>query len=256
MSCSKFYFNNLIEEATLTPSTVNALFPVANLKDVRRTKVFRSTANTSHIYFDFGAAEPIDSIVLVGHTLNGLGITSASLELNAVATWTVGAPVTIAITLDNINNIGHGKHTAVVNYRYAKLVMTSTLGYCELSKVFIGTARDIGATQDFAYPLNVSMDNLATISKNRFGQKFIDEVSTQKKFQGDLKTLTNEEIETVYDLVTECSVTKPFFMRLEGVDVFTETNRVNGYYYLKNEPNFKYTSGGFWDCNLDLEEGM
>jgi hypothetical protein len=255
MSCTKFYFNNLALDAVLTPETENAQFPVENIQDARRTKVFRSTSNSDFIYFDFGSAEPIDSIFLVGHTLDGLGFTTASLELNSVATW-VGSPgATIAITVDSANNIAFGELGSPVTFRYAKLILTSTLGYCEVSKIFIGVGENLGTENDFSYPLNVTFANNSTIQKNRYGQRFVDEINEQKKFSGDLKTMTNAEVEVIHDLARQNSNTKPFFLRISNVNVFTDNDRVNGYYYLTSEPQFSYESGGFWSVSLAMEEG-
>lgn len=253
--CTKLYHNNLVPLANLIPSSENALFPAENIQDARRTKVFRSNTNSDHLYLDFGAAESIDAFLCVGHIINGLGVSTVSVELNNVATWTSGAIATIAVTLDSLNNIGFGSLVTPVNARYAKIIMTSTLGYCELSKVFIGRMNEIG-TNDFNYPLAFSLDNKATIARNRYGQKFVDEIATQKTFKGDISAMTNTECEVIYDLVNNVSTTKPFFMRIEGAQVFSDPNRVAGYYYLKSEPTFTYSTGGFWSIGLDMEEGM
>lgn len=253
--CTKFYFNNLAESAVLNPSSENAQFPAENIQDARRTKVFRSNTNSDHVYFDFGSAEPIDSFVAVGHIIDGFGFVSASLELNNVATWTVGAIATIPVTIDTINDIAHGELVTPVNARYAKLILTSTLGYCEVSKVFIGLKEEIGTTSDFTFPLTFQMDNKAIVQRNRYGQKFVDEIVSSKKFKGDLRTLTNDEVEMVYNLANQNSFTKPFFMRIEAAQVFTDNDRVNGYYYLVDDPSFSYEAGGFWSTSLTLEEG-
>lgn len=256
MGCTKFYYNNLVLDAVLNPSTENAQFPVENLQHAFRTKVYRSTTNSDHIYFDFGAAEPIDSFVAVPHIIDGFGFTTASLELNNVATW-VGSPLaTIPITIDTVNGIASGSIGTPVNARYAKLILTSTLGYCEVSKIFIGEVSEIGSENDFQYPLDFDQDDFSNITRNRYRQKFIDTLPTQKKFKGSINTMTNDEVELVRDLNVVCSKRKPFFIRFENVNIFNEPNIINGYYYLVDNPSFKYVAGGFWDATLALEEGM
>jgi hypothetical protein len=252
--CTKFYWNNLSLEAVLSPSSENAQFPVENIQDARRTKVFRSTSNADHIYFDFGAAESIDSVVAVGHTINGLGFSTATIELNNVATWTMGALASIPLTIDTLNDIAFGSLVSPVNARYAKLILTSTLGYCEVAKLFIGKMDEVG-TNDFGFPVNFQLDNKAIIQRNRYGQKFVDEITTQKLFSGSIQAMTNDECEKIYELASECSTTRPFFMRIEGAQIFNDGNRVAGYYYLKDDPVFSYTTGGFWSVGLSLEEG-
>lgn len=255
MSCTKFYFNNLTDDAVLTPSTENAQFPAENIQDARRTKVWRSTSNSDHIYFDFGSVEPIDSCFMVGHSLNGLGFTGASLELNNVATWTSGAIATIPLTLDAENNLAFGELVNSVNARYGKLILTSTLGYCEVSKIFVGLGENTGTENDFSYPLSVTFSNNATIQKNRYGQRFVDEVNEQKRLTGEIKTMTNAEVEVIHDLARQNANTKPFFLRISNVNIFSDSDRMSGYYYLLNEPTFTYESGGFWSVQLNMEEG-
>ncbi len=255
MSCTKFYYNNLALDASLSASSENAQFPLENIQDPRRTRVFRSGDNADHIYFDFGSAEPIDSIFLVGHQLSGLGFTTASLELNSVASWSSGAPATIAITVDAANNMAFGSINSPETYRYAKLILTSTLGYCEVGKIFIGEGTDLGTENDFTFPLDIAFNNNSTIQKNRYGQKFIDELNEQKRFGGELQMMTNEEVEIIYQMARQCSTTKPFFMRISNVNMFSDNDRASGYYYLVNEPVFLYQKGGYWNTKLVLEEG-
>jgi hypothetical protein len=228
---------------------------VENIQDDRRSKVFRSTTNSDHVYFDFGAAEPVDSFVAVGDYINGLGFTAASLELNNVATWTMGALATIPITIDAVNQIAFGKIVTAVNARYAKLILTSTLGYCEVSNIFIGMEDEIG-TNDFQFPLAYKENNSAIVQTNRFGQKFIDEINVRKSFKGSIASMTNAECEIIYDMVNDRSSTKPLFMRIQDAQVFLDGNRTAGMYYLATDPEFAYTQGGFWAVSLELEEAM
>jgi len=253
--CTKFYWNNLVESAVIDPSTENALFPVENIQDDRRTKVFRSTTNSDHVYLDFGAAEPIDSFVSVGHTVNGFGVSSISVELNNVATWTSGALATITVTIDNVNGVAFGSLVTAVNARYAKIIMTSTLGYCELGKVFIGEMSEIG-TNDFSYPIKYQMNNLGSVQKNKLGQKFFDLQQSQKTISASIDAMTNTEVEVIHEMANSVSFDKPFFMRVEGAQIFSDSERVSGYYYLKDDPVFNDNQGGFWSVELAMEEGM
>jgi len=254
--CTKWYYNNLAIDANLSPSTENALYPAENIQDTRRTRVWRSTTNADEIYFDFGAAEDIDSIVMVDSLFNGFGFTTASLELNSVATWVMGAPVTIAITIDNTNGIAFGKHSSVVSYRYAKLILTSTLGYCELSKIFLGVEQEVSAQVDFTYPLKFGYDDKAVVSKNRYNQLFVDEVYRFKNLSGTINTMTNAEVEVLMELDNLCSITKPFFVRFDqaAVNLLTDNDELAGYYRLTKEPEFTLTSGNYWNTSLDMEE--
>lgn len=254
--CTKWYYNNLATSANLSPSSENALYPAENIQDTRRTRVWRSTTNTDHIYFDFGSAENLDSIVLVDSLFNGFGFTTASLELNSVATWTSGAPVTISITIDNTNGIAFGKHSSTVNYRYAKLILTSTLGYCEVSKVFIGVEREVSAQVDFSYPLKYSNQDKSIVAKNRYNQIFVDSIYRFKQISGQINTMTNSEVDVLIELDNLCSTTKPFFVRFDqaAVNLMTDNDVMAGYYRLTKELEFSLSSGNYWNTSIDMEE--
>lgn len=255
--CTRWYFNNLAEDATLSPSTENALFPATNIQDPRRTKVFRSLSNSSHVYFDFGAAEEIDSIVLVDHLLNGFGFTAATLELNSVPTWTSGAPVSIAVEIDQENGIAFGKHTSIVNYRYAKLLLTSSLGYCEVSKVFIGKEEVISSQVDFSYPLNFSRRNSSTIAKNRYNQAFVDVLPSFRQISGSIMTMTKDEVDVLLELDKICSIDRPFFIRFDEDEatLLNDNDVMAGYFRLSDELRFQLVAGGYWNCaGVSMEE--
>ena len=129
---------NLVDQATLTASSANALFPVSNLQDPRRSKVFRSTSNSANIVVDMQETSAINTIFVVADKRSGFGITSISVEFNATNTW--GSPAySIAVPFSTIHNLGFVEFPSTVNYRFARIVMTSTLGYCEISKIFIGS---------------------------------------------------------------------------------------------------------------------
>lgn len=255
--CTKWYFDNLVLDANVSPSTENAQFPASNIADPRRTKVFRSLADTAHVYFDFGAAEEIDSVILVDHTLHGFGIATASLELNTVASWSSGAPVTIPITVDDANGIAFGKHSSVVNYRYAKLILTSDLDYCELSKVFIGKERVISAVTDFDYPLGFKRNSAGTKTKNRYNQTFVDEVATFRSITGALKVMTNDEMDVISELDKICSNVRPFFLRFDSgeVELLNDNDEMSGYFMLANEISFQKIRGNYWETGqMTFEE--
>ena len=82
-SCLKLYNVNLLDQATLTPSTENALFPATNLQDYRRSKVYRSTLNSDNIVIDFQESSEVNAIFIVGSKRDGLGVSTVTVEFNA-----------------------------------------------------------------------------------------------------------------------------------------------------------------------------
>jgi len=135
--CFKIYDYNLVEVATITPSSVNALFPANNIKVPTRSKVFRSLSNNDSVVFDFQESSEIDGIFISSHKRNGFGISTAVVEFNATSNFTSPA-YSVTVPLSIKYGLGYVELPAMIEYRFARIVMTSTLGYCELSNIYIG----------------------------------------------------------------------------------------------------------------------
>lgn len=248
-----FYVYNEVENSTITASSENASFPLSNLTDHRRTKTFRSLTNSDSVLFDLGSIRPIDSIFVVDHSLNGFNLSSITAEFNNTNNW-ISPPLSVVVPIDYKN----GKaliEFPQVNYRYVRLVLTSTTGFCELAKLFIG-AKNQYASTDFSYPLDYSVDDLAIITKNRYGQKFIDEVSSQKIISGRMDYIPQVDIDDILDWLEFISVTRPMFISFSNALIANDVFRFSGYYFLKSEPKLQLTGGNFWSLTLTLEEAL
>lgn len=248
-----FLVDNLIKSAVISSTSTNAQYPLSNLKDDRRTKTFRSLSNSTTITLDFLTARPVNVLAFVDDGSNGLGFTACTLQLNNVDVWTSPA-VSVSVSVDGLNGFAYAYLDNLANYRYARLVLTGTAGYVELSKVFIGESFQLGDLS-FNYPLNFAYNNNATVSKNRLGQKFIDEINSYRTIAGSITTMTKEEVQPLLELCKYASFTRPIWLIFpEGV-ITEDNDQLNGYYYLKDDPSFSYVAGNFWNTSLSFEEG-
>jgi hypothetical protein len=247
-----FYSGNLVDTATITPSTVNLNFPVSNIVDPRRTKVFRSTSNTSSLVMDFSETSEIDSVFLVDEPRNGFGISSVNLLLNATSDFTSPAH-TEAITLSPTHGVGFKKFIQQ-DYRFAKLELTSTLGYCELSKIFIGKAIDLGRGPNFNW--SYQDKDISTIKENRYGQRFVDVITRQKQFNINMNLLNKDQMDKIFQIYDEKSNTKPFFVSIGCSTMINDINRFAGMVYLNAVPTITNTSFGRYSLSMQLEEAM
>lgn len=251
----RFLSNNLIDSATLTPSTVNAQYPVANINDDRRTKTYRSTSNSDNIVIDFGSAESCDYFAIVDNWQNGFGVTAITIEANATDSW--GAPsFTTTATLDTTFGVSIKAFSSAQSYRYWRIVLTSTLGYCEVSKMFLGAATSI-TTNGIGYGWNYRNRDLARISKNRYGQKFIDDIGTQKELSNlQFQVMDKTEMDSIFAVYDANRTVKPFFvyLDLETASLSNNDDRYNGLYYFSSVPEFENISSGYYNTNLNLVE--
>ena len=246
-----FYSNNLVDLATITASNANALFPVANLKDARRSKVVRTTTASDSIVFDFGSSKSINSIVIVP-SMAGFGIATATLELNSTDTWTTPA-LSEAITLNTTHGFAY-KEFLTQSLRYARLVFTSSLSYSEISKVFIGESISFENGMGVDLGWNYQDKELANIKENRYGQKFVDTILRQKQISFGLKSMNKDELDQVLEIYDSKGMTKPFFMRLGDTSMINDPARFSGMFYLNSIPQINNKSFGLYDMSMNLEE--
>jgi hypothetical protein len=249
-----FYSSNLVDQSSISASTENALFPFSNLQDPRRTKVFRSTTNADSIVFDFGETSEVNSVLLVDSPRDGFGVITATLELNGTDSW--GAPAySTSITLNAVHGLGFKEFTTQ-NYRFARIVLTSTLGYCELAKIFIG--KEITFTNNMGIDLGWTYQDkeLSTVKENRYGQKFVDVIARQKQFAFSIRSMDKTELDQMLEIYDEKGSTKPFFVRIGDNSMINDSDRFSGMVYLTAIPQITNKSFGLYDMSMNLEEAM
>lgn len=250
----RFYALNQVYEASLVASTENAQFPVSNIKDDRRTKVFRTTTNSGNIVLDFGGSVDIDSFMIVPHSSDGFGISALTIELNATNEWSSPA-VSQVIPLDITFGVGSFEWSTIQSYRFARLVFSSTLTHCEIANFFIGKRIELD-NNDITYPISYKQVTRRTENENRFGQKFIDEINTQKIFSGSINTMTQNEVDQILEMADFNSITRPIFVAFESASILNDVDRLNGMYYLAADPQLEFDQGNYWNVSLSFEEAL
>lgn len=250
----KFYVNNLVKSAIITPSEANFQFPSSNLKDDRRTKVYRSNTSSCEIVFDFGSPKDINSISIVDSGVSSFGFTSAIIELNSTNTWTSPA-ISQILTIDLETGWINYNWSSLQTYQYARLVLTNATSPVELSKLFIGQDTYLEGVC-FSYPLNFRYNNRSIATQNRYGQKFFDEINTQKELKGSIPSMNKTELDVLLGVIDYASFTKPIWLNFDATNMMNDANRISGYYYLVDDPELTLQAGNFWNVNLSLAEGM
>lgn len=250
----KFLSSNLTEGASVAASTEDSQYPVTNLTNPHRTKCYRSTSNSDNIVFDLGAIEQVDSFAIVDNWKNGFGVATLTLEANATDSW--GAPAfSTSITLDSTFGVAV-KTFATQSYRYWRLVMTSTLGYCEIANLFIGKA-DAMTTNGASYNWSYVNNDLSMETSNRYGQKFIDDIGTQKEINNlSFQIMDKDEMDIIFNVYDANRTVKPFFVYvpLETDSLSNNDDRYNGFYYFKSPPAFININSGYYNTTLSLIE--
>lgn len=247
----KFVTPELLNQSTITASSNNALFPTSNIKDYRRTKVFRSLTNSDSVVFDMHETSEVNSIFVSGSSIDGLGFSTLTLEMNGTDSW--GSPAfSVSVPVFAEFDLAYASF-ATQSYRFARLVMTSTLGYCELSVVMLGKSISPGPV-DLGWTFQ-DQDN-SRAQENRYGQRFHDLIPRRRRYGINFSNIDKTQLDSLFDVFDLCGESMPFFMAFDCDGVYTEKERLIAMVYAESMPQ---VSNRFWDnfsTSLTLVEAM
>lgn len=248
----KIYSENLIDQSTITASDENALFPVSNLKDYRRSKVYRSLTNSASVVLDFNETSLVDTFIVVGDKRSGVGFSTIKLEFNGTNNWASPARTEL-IDFSTQLNVGI-KTFASAEYRFCRVVLTSTLGYCELSKIFIGKALEIGRGINFGW--SYKDEDLSQSKTNRYGQKFIDIIARQRIINAAMSLLDKNMLDKFFDVYDRCGESKPFWVAIGCDNMSVDNRRFCMPVFFGDIPTITNGSFGRYGLSMSLREAM
>jgi len=251
----KFYSYNLLDRAALTPSTENALFPAENVQDFRRTKCFRSTTNSDNLIIDFGETSDVDSVFLVNNSVSGWGLSTVGIEMNATANFTTPA-YSNTLTFSEAHGVGYTEFASTQNYRFMRLVLTSSLGYCELSNLFVGKMISLSGDRSINYGWSYQSKDNSRNTENRYGQKFSDVVNRQRVINFTISNLDKDHLDQIFEIYDDKGVTKPFFLRIGCDEMINEKRRFSGMVYFNSIPTITNRFFNNYTLSMQLEEAM
>ena len=246
----EIYSDNLLAQSTITASSENLLFPLANLKDPRRSKVYRSTSSTASIVLDFNETSEVDSFFMMSDKKNGFGVSTVTLQFNGTNSWSSPASTE---TIEFSQTFGVGfKEFTTVSYRFCRIVMTSTLSYCELGKIFIGKKLDLGKSINFGW--SIKDNELSNKQTNRYGQLFVDVIIRQKTINCALSYLDKEALDKVNSWLDLVGESKPFFIKLGCDNMVNDNRRFSGMVYLSDVPTISNPYFNKYNLSMTLIE--
>jgi hypothetical protein len=232
MNSFEIYSDNLIYQSTISTSSENALFPVTNILDSRRSKVYRSTASSSNIVFDFGETSQVDSFFIVGDKRNGLGVHTITLQFNHTNSWETPAASEV-MTINAEHNAGLTEF-ALKEYRFCRMVMTSTLDYVEIANIFIGKKLEIGRSINFNW--SIKDNELSQKQTNRYGQIFSDVLMRQRVINASMSFLDKDQLDKINSVIDYYGETKPFFIKIGCDNMVNNYLRFSGLFYFNDIP--------------------
>lgn len=245
------YSNNLVDQATLTASSENLLFPLSNIQDSRRTKVFRSLANDTSIVFDLMETSEIDSFLIVSNPRSGFGVSTITIEANGTDSWATPA-FTTTMTFSTKHGVGLKELDAAINYRFVRMVFTSTLGYSEVANLFIG--KKIVPSRGINYNWTFRDEDQSSVKENRYGQKFVDLIGRQRLFNALIQNLDDENLNLLLDITDRKGKVYPFFVKIGCQAAMSDPYRFIAMVFFTTIPTNTNRHYNNWGFPLQLEE--
>lgn len=249
-----FHFNLVDQDATvITGGDENALFPASNLKDPRSTKVYRSNSASESVVFDFITVEAVDTIIIRGHLFDSFGFNGA-LTIKANATdggW--GSPAfSTTLTPNNEFNFGFKSLASAESYRFWRIEGVGST-FFELADIFIGEAFESSRS----ISRNFTFDNrdLSSFRRNRYGQKFVDEIADQRVISGNINLVTKDNIDEFFTFIDSVGKKKSFFFVLDESEcIINDFERFSGRFSFNRKPVLRHVINGIYNTRVTMEE--
>ena len=256
MSNMAFGTDNIINNSTFTllSGTENSQYPLTNISKSFTTKIFRSTGSGCTLQIDFGQNVTLDTVMIVGNNLTGLGVDSATIEFSPTTVFPGTAINTIDLSSDH--NFGF-KYVTSGSYRYAKLVLTGT-SYCELSNLYIGQRTEIANNNIDVSSFSYSIKENFKTKRNNYGQEFTDTYNTVNELSGTIKYVNLVEFEQLNNLYSEVGNTTPMWFIFDSSgDLSTDGSSkylFSGYFRISNTLVWKMVAPKLYDTVITLKE--
>lgn len=255
MAGINFLSRNLVRAAniSLTTGTENAQFPLSNILNDSPAIKFRSQENTVVILFDLLVTSTINAVALHGDTNADLGLTSASFKTSLTTDFSSSTPVTIP--LNAAERLGFAL-TEGVNHRYLELTLTGGGGFCELSNVFIGERVELPQQNLSIGSFEYGYIDLSSISRNDYGQFFIDKRNQIKQLGGSLEHCLKSEQAELDAIWARHGKSLPLWVIVDKDGVATEQGKeaLTIYGYLNDVPQWKSGGGQTWNTSLEVTQ--
>jgi hypothetical protein len=256
MACLKFLSENFADTAqlTLTTGTVNAQFPLSNLQNDSPSKKFRGVGSTVVIEIDLLQTRDLDTIAFMASPTEELNIISASVKTSVTNDFSLS--VAYPMDLSSSENMGIVTIPEVSN-RYVELTLTSSV-YSELGKLFIGKAFTLEQNGLSIDSFSYKREDQSTITRNRYGQAFIDQLNKVKFLGGSIEFANKEEQEDLDDMFIRHGESLPLWLIIdEDNEAMNDGQfKLSIYGYLTASPVWSASGGRHYNTTIEIRQAI
>lgn len=248
------------DSVTFTASTSDSEFPVENLRDPLRSKVWRSTAvSAQYVIVDLGTEEEADSFAVLFRANQVIRLTAgATIKIEGNASSNFTTPLySQTVTLDNENGVISHFITTPQSHRYWRLYIDdpgNPYGGIEVAQFVVGKALSFdGAARGFKWGL---IDPSNT-QRTPFGQKYSDVLPVRKTFSFELPVEDFDHFEDAIEFYEQVGVTESFLVALDP-DEAIYSNKDRFLIWGTFEDNFEATDipSAFFTMAFKIEEQL
>jgi hypothetical protein len=245
----------------LTASSADSEFPVTNLRDFHRDRVWRSTSGTSaNVVIDLRTTDAIDTFAILFDPMTDVTISdSATVTLQANPTNSWGSPaLSTVLSVDNEYPAISHFYTSDQSYRYWRLLLsdaTSGASYFEISKIFLGKATQLSQMPEIGFS-DRAVD-LSRASVTSYGQEYADVYPTRRYLDLDYRLITEADKQTLKDLYLRLGQVTPLLVALDPTEtIFENANEQLIYGFLDNDFKAAQAFTTYFDFSLAIREAM
>jgi hypothetical protein len=246
----KFYFNNLLDAATLTGTGSRTGFPLTNTQHPHLSVRWRSIDLTAqYILVDAGVGETLDAdmVAILAHNLSATA--TVTFKANDTDAW--GAP-SLSMALDPTEELIL-EEFADCAYRFGRFDITDAAnpdGFVEIGRLWIGATLSILPAMIVDFTVVVVNDDAVTWGVTR--QKYADVGDSWRKFEFSFPPSEEAliaQLKTMYELVG-----KNQSLIVAPVDITTMSLLRPCYVGITQDLAFRHHSRTRWTWDLVLEE--
>lgn len=254
---TEFFSYNLVTQdtSTITSSDENTLFPLSWLKHPIATKKTRSTSNTYTIDFDFNTSVEVDSLLF-----NSLDWEQVTVQGNITSDFT--SPIFEQVLAPDSGNFKYNfmyRSIPIQTLRFWRLTFQASVSalYCDVGKIFMGKSVSL-VNDGMIFNWTWERKDYSKVSKNEYGQKFIDVIpKTQKKLSGAFKYLNLDNLEIFEDLAEGHSIVNPLWVVLDTTEQAVTNMEKNAMYgYFAKAIQEKNVRPRLYDLSINMEEAL
>ncbi len=259
MANALFFYNNLLDVATLTASSAATGFPASNLKNPFRTKVWRTagaTAGTANLVIDHATAKAVTCVALAGYNWTSAPGT-LNLEFNATDAW--GAPSATEALTWSANPTANGNFGIIIktfaskSYRYNRLNVVYSPGAVptdwDLGRIFLGTYFEPTYNYGPAWSGNYVDESIG--NRTIGGQDHFDEITKYREFAFSFRVDSQTQWELFQLMFLTVGRSKDLFV---AMDYDNEPNEMTIYGKLSQLPAMTSYAFQAVDINFKLTE--